>query len=636
MNFKEKEKIVIIPTNLNNDNNFIKVEIRNLLKKMVKIFQIMIFLSQKPIEILVDIDNNIPFNIYTDPNKLNQILYNIFSNSFKFTKIGTITVILKYFPEENFLQFIIEDTGCGIKSNIIAHILKPFYKSGDNNIYGLGIGLYIVKKNVEYLKGKIFIESIENFKTKVTFSININGPNNNEINKNNNNNILINVNDSPYIPSNNTNTNISNKLLNASIYHLDSDSPQNMNNCSYNNFNKTTKNNNPYTFDSMIGAINNKNYKYNDNHINNLNNENDIDCGNKYIKVISRKNSSGKILNNFYNNDESKENDRNKIGPVIKINNNTYSNRNSIPNPKSLHNIFKNICSNIDIDDNLRQIKTLPTKLNHIQFKLGLSKRSNSLTVFEYKNHKKLLKNIRKGYFIESSLSISSPGKKNNLFKDSYFSVKSKEDHFDKKSTIRLGDNNFIPKLPDYYLYSHTERDEDIDKIINSSLQSKNENEMEDYLNYSSDSSEIFYFNSSKRSKVIKILVVDDEKLIRQTNTNLIKKFFSKFEINFKVTECEDGFDCINKLYKAKKKNINYDFILTDQTMNYMCGTTLCDIVRILCNAGILNKIKIFLVSSYSKQASNNYDKFDMKFSKPLKNENLKTILREIGIIRDF
>ncbi len=87
---------------------------------------------------------------------------------------------------------------------------------------------------------------------------------------------------------------------------------------------------------------------------------------------------------------------------------------------------------------------------------------------------------------------------------------------------------------------------------------------------------------------------------------------------------------------KLKKININYDFILTDQTMNYMCGTTHCDIVEIFCNRGIINKINIYLVSSYSKQSNNNYDKFDMKFSKPLKKDNLRFILREIGIINDL
>ena len=62
-------------------------------------------------------------------------------------------------------------------------------------------------------------------------------------------------------------------------------------------------------------------------------------------------------------------------------------------------------------------------------------------------------------------------------------------------------------------------------------------------INFSSDSNTERYEIIESKQRIIRILVVDDEKLIRQINCNLIKKLFNKLEIIFEIKECEDGFD---------------------------------------------------------------------------------------------
>ena len=104
--------------------------------------------------------------------KISQILFNLLSNSIKFTKFGHIIINIDCY-EKNKLEFNISDTGIGIKEEFIKNIFKPFYKLKDNknNIYGMGLGLYISKIHVENLHGIISIQSHENKYTNVRFFI---------------------------------------------------------------------------------------------------------------------------------------------------------------------------------------------------------------------------------------------------------------------------------------------------------------------------------------------------------------------------------------------------------------------------------------------------------------------------------
>ena len=101
--------------------------------------------------------------VYYDRDKMERILYNLVSNSFKFTpQNGNINISIK----ENSEQVIIciADTGIGIDAESIPRIFDRFYQTEDpqasiNPLRGTGIGLALVKGLIELHHGKVEVES---------------------------------------------------------------------------------------------------------------------------------------------------------------------------------------------------------------------------------------------------------------------------------------------------------------------------------------------------------------------------------------------------------------------------------------------------------------------------------------------
>lgn len=101
--------------------------------------------------------------IYTDKNKLGQILNNLFTNAFKFTQQGEIE--LGCTLNGNMLQFFVRDTGIGIEKSKQELVFERFAQADDlirRDYGGTGLGLSICKGFVELMGGKIWIESEPN------------------------------------------------------------------------------------------------------------------------------------------------------------------------------------------------------------------------------------------------------------------------------------------------------------------------------------------------------------------------------------------------------------------------------------------------------------------------------------------
>ena len=98
--------------------------------------------------------------ILVDKQKLRQILDNLLSNSFKFTKTGEIE--LGYQVSENSIYFYVRDTGIGLSDSEIEIIFDRFNQANKNISHqygGTGLGLSIVKAYVEKLGGQIGVTS---------------------------------------------------------------------------------------------------------------------------------------------------------------------------------------------------------------------------------------------------------------------------------------------------------------------------------------------------------------------------------------------------------------------------------------------------------------------------------------------
>ncbi|KAJ5937019.1 hypothetical protein N7466_003469 [Penicillium verhagenii] len=115
--------------------------------------------------------------VYGDPVRLQQILGNLYGNSLKFTKTGSITIGSRADNETEDsvrLSFWVSDTGIGIPASLIKHLFKPFTQadaSTARRFGGSGLGLSICKSLVGLMGGTIELESVENVGTTVSFSI---------------------------------------------------------------------------------------------------------------------------------------------------------------------------------------------------------------------------------------------------------------------------------------------------------------------------------------------------------------------------------------------------------------------------------------------------------------------------------
>jgi CheY-like chemotaxis protein len=136
----------------------------------------LIRIEEKPITFKLDINEELPCSLFFFFFHVKQILNNLLSNAFKYTKEGTVTLgvacqheghphddlsPLQSFPNA-WLSFYISDSGIGIRKEDIVKLFTDYNQvdtSAHREIEGTGLGLSITKKFVELMDGKISVES---------------------------------------------------------------------------------------------------------------------------------------------------------------------------------------------------------------------------------------------------------------------------------------------------------------------------------------------------------------------------------------------------------------------------------------------------------------------------------------------
>lgn len=117
-------------------------------------------LPQKGIPLYWNIPDKLPM-VNTDGEKLKHILQNLINNAIKFTEEGSVTISARHISQA--IEFKVKDTGIGMPNETLPSIFQMFRQldgSGTRSYGGAGVGLYIVKKFVELLNGKIEVESV--------------------------------------------------------------------------------------------------------------------------------------------------------------------------------------------------------------------------------------------------------------------------------------------------------------------------------------------------------------------------------------------------------------------------------------------------------------------------------------------
>ena len=133
--------------------------------------------SEKDVEFVLDMDENMPSVLYGDEPKIHRILQNILSNAVKYTNQGSVTFSAKVIEQsDDMATFVyrIKDTGMGIKDEEMEVLFSAFQtldKVENSNIKGNGLGLDISKYFAELMGGNISCESTFGKGSTFTFTI---------------------------------------------------------------------------------------------------------------------------------------------------------------------------------------------------------------------------------------------------------------------------------------------------------------------------------------------------------------------------------------------------------------------------------------------------------------------------------
>ncbi len=120
---------------------------------------------QKGLELICDVNSNVPANLSGDPGRLRQILINLVGNAIKFTPAGEVVVSVECESGDEqgaVLHFIVQDTGIGIPADKRKMVFAAFTQvdgSTTRKFGGTGLGLAICSRLVEMMNGKIWVDS---------------------------------------------------------------------------------------------------------------------------------------------------------------------------------------------------------------------------------------------------------------------------------------------------------------------------------------------------------------------------------------------------------------------------------------------------------------------------------------------
>ena len=123
-------------------------------------------IGSKPIEFILDVDENLPSRFMGDELRIKQILNNLLSNAIKYTEKGHVKLSIRHTPRQGDgdvdLCLAVEDTGQGMKSEDREKLFSEYVRfntEANRATEGTGLGLAITRNLVKLMDGTIEVES---------------------------------------------------------------------------------------------------------------------------------------------------------------------------------------------------------------------------------------------------------------------------------------------------------------------------------------------------------------------------------------------------------------------------------------------------------------------------------------------
>lgn len=121
--------------------------------------------EKKGLQLVLDVDEHIPNELYGDEVRIRQIITNILTNAVKYTEKGSVTLRVKMEKKDDrhiILKVAVKDTGIGIKES--KEVLFASFQRGRDlrahHIEGTGLGLSITQQLLEMMGSELDMESV--------------------------------------------------------------------------------------------------------------------------------------------------------------------------------------------------------------------------------------------------------------------------------------------------------------------------------------------------------------------------------------------------------------------------------------------------------------------------------------------
>ncbi len=133
--------------------------------------------EHKAIELVYDVEPDVPQQLVGDPLRLGQILVNLGNNAVKFTEQGEVVVRVQLDSlHENsaHLRFSVSDTGIGMTEEQCQRLFTPFTQADATTTRrygGTGLGLAISRRLIDVMGGRIWVDSEPGVGSSFHFSV---------------------------------------------------------------------------------------------------------------------------------------------------------------------------------------------------------------------------------------------------------------------------------------------------------------------------------------------------------------------------------------------------------------------------------------------------------------------------------